>query len=199
MIAEDSFYENFQFLFYFSGSLVAFFCSRLLWRSGRKPFSILHICISISLFFVAGEEISWGQRIFGLSTPEIILRDNDQKELSLHNLHQVQSKLINGYIIVGLAGASLWLIIRILERDKKTFLGELAPDWYLSLYFLIPGILYSFFQLSPALVDHFGLSILRVGDFVIWRDQEPAETLLSLGVLLFLFIRLVKLKETRNQ
>ena len=40
------------------------------------------------LFFVgAGEEISWGQRIFGVATPPELQTLNKQGELNLHNLH----------------------------------------------------------------------------------------------------------------
>lgn len=39
------------------------------------------------LFFVAfGEEISWGQRIFGLETPEQLARINVQGETNFHNI-----------------------------------------------------------------------------------------------------------------
>ena len=38
------------------------------------------------LFFIAGEEISWGQRIFGYMTPDWVAERNIQKEFNLHNL-----------------------------------------------------------------------------------------------------------------
>jgi hypothetical protein len=42
----------------------------------------------LGLVFVvaAGEEISWGQRVFGVSTPESLAEVNVQQELNLHNL-----------------------------------------------------------------------------------------------------------------
>ena len=39
------------------------------------------LCILVSL-----EEISWGQRVLGLETPELLTRINTQNELNLHNL-----------------------------------------------------------------------------------------------------------------
>jgi len=36
--------------------------------------------------FGAGEEISWGQRIFGLETPDFLSDKNAQGEIGLHNL-----------------------------------------------------------------------------------------------------------------
>lgn len=37
-------------------------------------------------FFGAGEEIAWGQRLLGFSTPETIQQFNTQNEFTLHNL-----------------------------------------------------------------------------------------------------------------
>ena len=44
----------------------------------------------IVLLFIAGEEISWGQRIFGYPTPDWIAERNLQEEFNLHNLSGVQ-------------------------------------------------------------------------------------------------------------
>ncbi|MBI5596771.1 MAG: hypothetical protein HY928_11830 [Elusimicrobia bacterium] len=38
--------------------------------------------------FVAGEEVSWGQRLLGFMPPEVFLRENVQQESSLHNILQ---------------------------------------------------------------------------------------------------------------
>ena len=40
-----------------------------------------------AMLFGAGEELSWGQRIFGFATPEFLLGLNQQNELTLHNLN----------------------------------------------------------------------------------------------------------------
>jgi hypothetical protein len=47
------------------------------------------------MFFAAGEELSWGQRIFGLKTPESLAAANEQGELNLHNL-RVFNVLVDG-------------------------------------------------------------------------------------------------------
>ena len=44
------------------------------------------ISLSIILLFGAGEEISWGQRIFNFKTPESIKKENIQGEFTVHNL-----------------------------------------------------------------------------------------------------------------
>ena len=51
---------------------------------------ILQRCVYIlggtAMLFVAGEEISWGQRIFGFATPDFLMRLNEQKEFTVHNI-----------------------------------------------------------------------------------------------------------------
>jgi len=45
-----------------------------------------HIVFGVFLLFVAGEEISWGQRILQFSTPNFFQEYNAQQEFNLHNL-----------------------------------------------------------------------------------------------------------------
>jgi len=54
----------------------------------RKPayFIFTSAMLGLLLFVAAGEEISWGQRIFGIETPEYFKENNLQSETNLHNL-----------------------------------------------------------------------------------------------------------------
>lgn len=68
------------------------------WHTKRQPVYILFAL----LFFVAmGEEISWGQRIFNLETPESLGRINTQKEINLHNLTFVNGQNPDGTLKSG--------------------------------------------------------------------------------------------------
>ena len=49
------------------------------------------------LLFTAGEEISWGQHIFGYPTPDWIAERNSQEEFNLHNSYVLQSTLHLGF------------------------------------------------------------------------------------------------------
>ncbi len=58
----------------------------------------------VVLFFGMGEEISWGQRVFGIETPEFFAEANAQKETNLHNLvvgGTNINKLVFGKILAG--------------------------------------------------------------------------------------------------
>ena len=62
-------------------------------RSGLSSLKKLAVIGLAVLFFVAaGEEISWGQRIFNIETPEAIKQSNVQQELTIHNLDFFQGE-----------------------------------------------------------------------------------------------------------
>ncbi|MBO6565553.1 MAG: hypothetical protein JJ956_12455 [Pseudomonadales bacterium] len=64
-------------------------CAKRFWRL-RQVRSGLFLTVTALLtllcLFGAGEEISWGQRIFGIETPDYLKDRNAQGELGLHNL-----------------------------------------------------------------------------------------------------------------
>lgn len=52
----------------------------------RSPYRWYFALFAVALFYVSGEEISWGQRIFSFSTPTLLQEHNLQHEANLHNL-----------------------------------------------------------------------------------------------------------------
>ena len=75
---EDRFLEWLTVFAYASAGVVAL---RHAIRS-RRPFDGL---VALFLLFVAGEEMSWGQRVLGLTPPSYFLEHNTQQEMNLHN------------------------------------------------------------------------------------------------------------------
>jgi hypothetical protein len=67
----------------------ALFCVLAWRRAAPRPrfarFSLL--ILAALLAFGAGEEVSWGQRIIGIETPELLKQTNYQQELNLHNMN----------------------------------------------------------------------------------------------------------------
>lgn len=51
-----------------------------------KSKNIFHLLLCLLFLFGAGDEISWGQRIIGFKTPEVMEEINVQKEFSFHNI-----------------------------------------------------------------------------------------------------------------
>jgi len=90
-VPEDHYFESVGALAFFVASIfffLAFWHTRSDFKKGGfswlKPLVLLGL--SFMFFFGAGEEISWGQRIFNIATPEAINAVNDQGEITVHNL-----------------------------------------------------------------------------------------------------------------
>jgi hypothetical protein len=85
---------------------------------------------------VAGEEISWGQRLFGFMPPDVFLERNFQQELNLHNVlmderglgFALESKHLVIAIVVGFC--VLWPVL-VRQRRLQVF-APLAPPFALA-------------------------------------------------------------------
>lgn len=98
-----------------------------LWKLGIFFFGVLFL-------FGAGEEISWGQRIFGIESGEFFQGNNLQKETNLHNLE------IGGVKLNKLIFSQLLTII-------------------MALYLLVMPFLYQKFNGIKKLVDKFVIPV----------------------------------------
>ncbi len=78
---EDLVGEWAQFWFFATAFLFALRLARV-----RSPYRWYFALLAVSLFYVSGEEISWGQRIFSFATPTLLQEHNLQHEANLHNL-----------------------------------------------------------------------------------------------------------------
>jgi len=84
--------------------------------SGRRQ-KTFWILISLGAFFVGGEEISWGQRIFGLQTPQFLSEWNTQNELTVHNLYLFDSNILQMSAVSLICG---WLLLSALAAMGST-------------------------------------------------------------------------------
>ncbi len=85
-VVEDGFIEWFTVVVLFTAMVV---CGKRFFvlRRVRPPlFLFVTMLLTLLCLFGAGEEISWGQRLFGLETPDYLKGRNAQGELGLHNL-----------------------------------------------------------------------------------------------------------------
>jgi hypothetical protein len=96
-VNEDLIFETLTPVYFFITSVLLFVIFFNLRRAeGRSGFSGLKrlavIGLALLFFVAAGEEISWGQRIFNIETPEAIKQSNVQQELTIHNLDFFQGE-----------------------------------------------------------------------------------------------------------
>jgi hypothetical protein len=110
------------FALLFSSGLMAWRAWTL--RARRSVVFIAVTCFAaFVLFFGAGEEISWGQRILGVEAPEWLEENNRQKETNLHNL-VIGDVNLNKLIFSKILGVGLLfylLIFPITYRLKPKF------------------------------------------------------------------------------
>ncbi len=161
---EDGPLEWLQCLFFLSASICA---SIIVWKTRGQRFKKQWICwlvLGFVCFFIAGEEISWGERITGFGFD--FLRDiNEQGESNIHNSEFFHHTLLDPSIIIscllfGWLGWSHWPEIHAL------------PKRYYSLYFLPVSLFYFYYDISYA-------STIKQ----IRYDGEIFELLLALGLL----------------
>lgn len=104
----------------------------------HKPFWWkLGVASSVVLFlFGAGEEISWGQRIFGIESNPFFMYNNAQSETNFHNLVVYDTKI------------------------NKLIFGKLF-SFFLLIYFLLLPWLYEKIKLIKNTSETFGIPIAR--------------------------------------
>jgi hypothetical protein len=140
-IEEDRLVEWLQFgLLLVAGPFFLLVGVRLI-RAGRTRFGVLYLAIAIGVFFVAGEEISWGQRILGLHTPEDLAAVNSQREISVHNIYSLHAAFIHAVMLGGAYGtiAPLVKLATSAGPRRSAGLGQLfVPPLCLVPAFLVP-------------------------------------------------------------
>ncbi len=143
LIKEDKIIENLQVAVLFvSGILILL---RILMNKNKIHWKFFLFCIFlvITLFFIAGEEISWGQRIFNIKTPDKLTKINLQNEITLHNINSVQWLVEILYAFIGILGGLLWVIPKRFSR-KHQVIDFFIPKCYLFGFFIMPGFYYSY-------------------------------------------------------
>ncbi len=120
MHSESGPHEFVQFIIIFLAFIVSITMLRLV-NVKRDPWLVGWIGLAaLSCFYVAGEEVSWGQHIMNWSTPDYWNQLNDQGETNLHNtsswLDQKPRLILEIGVIIG------GIIIPILMRVKPSTL-----------------------------------------------------------------------------
>jgi hypothetical protein len=132
----------------FAGATLAFGVAALRqWRRGAGlpwfPLGVALFC-----FFVAMEEISWGQRLIGYRPPVYFLKHNFQQELNVHNVVAVSlRKLVLKGVILGY-GVALPLLAAVPAlRLRFQRLDLTPPPLALLPAFLATYVLYEWYPL----------------------------------------------------
>ena len=171
--SEDGPLEWIQFIEYAISSILALL---IYVRTKRKKNinSIIWLLIAFLSFVIAGEEISWGERITGIGINSIS-DINVQGETNFHNLPFFHNYLLDPIFEIRCIFLG-WFGWRKFKNIKA------FPSKDLSLYFLFVDLFYFYFDLSWASTTQ-----------QIRNDQEIFEFLLSTGIFLHCYKNFKKL------
>jgi hypothetical protein len=88
--------------------------------------SLPEALIATFCFFAAGEELNWGQRLFGFMPPEYFLQHNLQKEFSFHNFFGPSSN----HLLLAAALMIPFLLVPLLATNStaQQFLERIRID-----------------------------------------------------------------------
>ena len=82
----------------------------------RRPFDLL---VALFLLFVAGEEMSWGQRLLGLTPPSWFLEHNTQQEMNIHNFGTVFGGPKGPFTLVLVGYGVLLPLVALIEIGRR--------------------------------------------------------------------------------
>lgn len=85
-VKEDGIVEYLTFFFLLLSSLVCLYRVNQYIKIKKGLWILTWAILAVMFFFAAGDEISWGQRIFNIQSSEFFLEHNKQAETNLHNL-----------------------------------------------------------------------------------------------------------------
>ena len=185
MITEDHWAEYGTSVSYaITGILLLFLSFRVKTSLPR----VLYILIGISAILIAGEEISWGQRIISLpSSISFIKEHNLQGEITLHNLEifdSVNSRLhsIAAYLILIWSLISIILSLRM-QSLKERLLDIGLPILPMKLLPMFLLVVYFFLFYPTAKADEIGEFFLSIA-VMLWAidlfignygDKQPGK------------------------
>lgn len=191
---EDGLIENATFFVYFFASIAtlinAWFIQKLHFSKTNKRLILgLTILMAIGLLLIAGEEISWGQRIANIELSEQLERANTQGELNLHNNRMIFGLVYKAYFLLNLYGLVSWVGYWLLKNRVpdfwKVLLRLTTSRWYMGLFFL-PNLVYV--SLMPYYISSLDLQ---------W--EEVTEIYLAVGILVWMVLNTLYLKDTVNK
>lgn len=152
-------------------------------RARRGWLACCYVLLTLVLFWAAGEEVSWGQRVFGLETPAWLHARNVQDELNLHNIPAVGS--LTGrvkhaaLIVVCVLAPILWRLTRPRRR------------WQLALWMPHPAFIPAWLTtLSYGWLRHWYLWTHPERSHVsrlVSKLQEPNELIFAAVIVAFLW------------
>lgn len=186
---EDSILEWSQVALFLAGGLLGLLAARSLWTTGGRSGALIVLLFVVFCVAAAGEEISWGQRVLGLETPDRLEEANAQGELNAHNILEVRVALKFAMIGLGLYGfVAPWLVSMGVWRLDPRLRLAVPPVFSTSAFFVVATYNLGRLVLFPH--GFFGLeentTVVRLGE---WSELCLSLALAFYGLLLWRRVR----------
>jgi hypothetical protein len=191
LIDEDHVIEWSQFAAILAASVAFALAARWTLKAGRRSLAVLFLFVAVGAFVVAGEEISWGQRILGFLTPDALRDINHQGEANIHNISSLQRVFNLGELLVGLYGFGVPLLWANRTVRTRLRLDRLHLD-----PLLIPPLCLATLFFLPFAYRAFRAIFLPTAGERITEFGELPELTLYLGILI---VALVILRAQRRR
>lgn len=144
-VVEDGFVENWTVVPLLIATVFSIVHLRKSWRYSTGRFKLVWLLIPCFSFFVAGEEMSWGQRIFQIESSDFFRQNNAQGETNLHNMvvgTTKVNKLIFSQLLSVVIGSYLLVLPYFYQRNEhvRTKIdqwGIPVPQFYQTLSCLV--------------------------------------------------------------
>ena len=183
LLTEDQLFEYWTVVLYLASALVCLLGPRIV--AGTAPLTRYWLMgWGVLFLLVALEELSWGQRILGLDTPDFLASRNLQKETNLHNLDSEGVNRLFASLVFAVAIALPYLVLlskrlnSLVWRFGVPFPSiELVVPFSLAFAFFVPAWLGS----APETEVLTGLALLWFTFVIVakWRGSEAAFSRIS--------------------
>lgn len=144
-LQEDRFAEWLTF-WSFAAAAICFGLASLRCRRHRSRTVWFLVLMAVSCLFIAGEEVSWGQRVLGFSSPEYFLEENFQQEVNVHNVFSTTVRKAGlKSVILGFGVLLPWMAVTRVSGGWLARWGVFSPPWELIPSFLAMFVLYQIY------------------------------------------------------
>lgn len=176
MFSEGGPVEDLQFYFMVASTLLA----GLLAFQAKDPLTkVWALLLCAGSFYIAGEEVSWGQHIFDWATPGFWSGVNDQNETNLHNTSAWFDQKPRLILFIGMIVGGL--VFPALRRWKPSALPTKFAAFYPTDYMVVTALGVTLPYFIQEIYEHL------LGSNLFTRVSEVQELYMYYFILLYIY------------
>ncbi|MFU1476479.1 hypothetical protein ACM25N_01685 [Roseovarius sp. C7] len=180
---EDGIVEYGTAVFLLASSGILLWNAKGLAGKGRRMTALFVVFYALLFFLASGEEVSWGQRIFGWESSEFFMENNKQYETNFHNLMVGDfhlAKTLFGSVLTTVI--LLYLVVLPLLYPKGGWVTRMADRFALPVPWLKHAAIALVASLIIAVIDvnrkwevyELIFSLLTVSIFLLPQNRDKA-------------------------